>query len=140
MSPLSSAPLFPVCHRGPLTLQSIPFTPPPLSPTQVALCALAQLFIVVTHPPLVRLLVRETLGSGGGGASGAAPSTAAAGASGPEVSTRTGGVGVSAEPETTAGSFAPLLALLQGDREELCLGALVVLQVNYGFDLIGRWL
>ncbi|CBJ32244.1 conserved unknown protein [Ectocarpus siliculosus] len=30
---------------------------------QVALCALAQLFIVVTHPPLVRLLVLETLGS-----------------------------------------------------------------------------
>lgn len=27
------------------------------------------------------------------------------------------------------GSSAPLLALLQGDREELCLGALVVLQV-----------
>eukprot|EP00903_Cladosiphon_okamuranus_P012477 g11683.t1 len=64
---------------------------------QVALCALAQLFIVVTHPPLVRLLVLETLGS-------------------------------CSEAESGAGSSAPLLALLQGDREELCLGALVVLQ------------
>lgn len=71
---------------------------------QVALCALAQLFIVVTHPPLVRLLVLETLGS-------------------------------CSEAEPGAGSSAPLLALLQGGREELCLGALVVLQVRR-FDLL----
>ena len=85
---------------------------PPSHTRQVALCALAQLFIVVTHPPLVRLLVLETLGSGdGGGARGSGS-----------------GSGSAAEPG--AGSSAPLLALLQGDREELCLGALVVLQVR----------
>lgn len=87
---------------------------PPSPPQQVALCALAQLFIVVTHPPLVRLLVLETLGSGDGdGARGS---------------------GSAAEPG--AGSSAPLLALLQGDREELCLGALVVLQVMTLFNLL----
>lgn len=65
----------------------------PLLSRQVALCALAQLFIVVTYPPLVRLLVVETLG-------------------------------------TEAGGPCPLLALLQGDREDLCLGALVVIQAS----------
>lgn len=65
----------------------------PLRLGQVALCALAQLFIVVTYPPLVRLLVVETLG-------------------------------------TEVGGPCPLLALLQGDREDLCLGALVVIQAS----------
>lgn len=72
---------------------------------QVALCALAQLFIVVTYPPLVRLLALETLGSGH--FSAGAGTGEAAGVPPP-----------------------PLLSLLQGDREELCLGALVVLQVR----------
>ncbi|CAM9927877.1 unnamed protein product, partial [Scytosiphon promiscuus] len=101
---------------------------------QVALCAIAQLFIVVTHPPLVRLLVLETLGSGGAEGSGSGASSSAATAttttSTTEVvgsdDTASGRGGVRGGPGM--GSSAPLLALLQGDREELCLGALVVLQ------------
>lgn len=76
----------------------------------MALCALAQLFIVVTYPPLVRLLALETLGIKAAGFS-----TVDAGVS--------SGAGTHSSP--------PLLALLQGDREEICLGALVVLQVQY---------
>ncbi|CAN0239491.1 unnamed protein product, partial [Discosporangium mesarthrocarpum] len=60
---------------------------------QVALCALAQLFIIIMDPPLVRLLARETLGK---------PSTRVA--------------------------QAPVLQMLQSKREELCMGALIVLQ------------
>lgn len=103
------------------------------SPTKVALCAIAQLFIVVTHPPLVRLLVLETLGSGGSargvgsGARSSSPAAAATTTSTTEVVLSEERGGVRGGPGM--GSAAPLLALLQGDREELCLGALVVLQV-----------
>ncbi|CAM9765911.1 unnamed protein product [Ectocarpus sp. 4 AP-2014] len=106
---------------------------------QVALCALAQLFIVVTHPPLVRLLVLETLGSEAaqglrpvGPVAAAAAATTAAAAAPPSSTVEVDKIGAAAGGEGSAGSGVgrspPLLALLQGDREELCLGALVVLQ------------
>ncbi|CAM9962898.1 unnamed protein product [Ectocarpus fasciculatus] len=103
---------------------------------QVALCALAQLFIVVTHPPLVRLLVLETLGSetaqgvgpGGAAAAAAAAAEAAPPSSTAEVDKNGAAAGDKERAGPGAGRSPPLLALLQGDREELCLGALVVLQ------------
>ncbi|CAM9632868.1 unnamed protein product, partial [Ectocarpus sp. 8 AP-2014] len=102
---------------------------------QVALCALAQLFIVVTHPPLVRLLVLETLGSEaaqGLRPVGAAAAAAAAAAAVPPSSTaevdKNGAAAGGGRAGSGVGRSPPLLALLQGDREELCLGALVVLQ------------
>ncbi|CAN0118206.1 unnamed protein product, partial [Pylaiella littoralis] len=95
---------------------------------QVALCALAQLFIVVTYPPLVRLLVLETLGSGNAQGSCSAEAAAAHAAAPSSTAIEKGATVGGVWTARGTGSSAPLLALLQGDREELCLGALVVLQ------------
>lgn len=96
----------------------------------MALCALAQLFIVVTYPPLVRLLVLETLGSGNAQGSCSAEAAAAHAAAPSSTAIEKGATVGGVWTARGTGSSAPLLALLQGDREELCLGALVVLQAS----------
>lgn len=86
----------------------------------MALCALTQLFIVVTHPPLIRLLTRETLGY----------------TKTRHMTHRGDGVSTGEGTGSARPSLPPLLALLQGEREELCLGALLVLQVGSKLFLV----